>query len=76
MNHVRTGPTYRVKLGQSTLVGRFDYPVREREIKFLYHSEESFWEGTIGLILETGPIVDLLWDEKSGVRCDSAEEIE
>lgn len=24
MNHVRIGPTYRVKLGQSTLVGKFE----------------------------------------------------
>lgn len=76
MNHVRIGPTYRVKLGQSTLVGKFDHPYREREIRFIRHTGEDFWEGTIGLFLDTGQIVDLLWDEKSGVLCDSAEEIE
>lgn len=75
MNHVHPGKRYRVKLGESTLVGVFDHPQVERENKFFFHPSEDFWEGTIGLFLEGGPIVDLHWDEKIGVYCEGLEEL-
>lgn len=59
MNHAQPGKRYRVKLGESTLVGVFDYPQRERENKFFYHPHEDFWEGFIEFRLDTGQIVDL-----------------
>lgn len=75
MNHVQPGKRYRVKLRESTLVGTFDYPQQVRENKFLFNPNEDFWEGTIELILDTGQILDLHWDEKIGVYCDELEEL-